>query len=224
MRSKIFPSLMLVLGLAGCSAGMRNSDTLPPVDTSAAQTAPASLADDPVSDASIDNTTTLPNLLRNPAFSQGNVGFITQYKYVSKINSETQYTIATDPSKVSIWGDWVKFGDHTTGKGNMLIVNGATRSKVIVWSETVHVKPHTNYTFGFWGSDVNAHSQSRPVLQASFNGTRSTRLAQFLTTPRWVHYTWTWNSGSSSVVDISVFDVNTAAAWNDFALDDMSLQ
>jgi hypothetical protein len=33
----------------------------------------------------------------------------------------------------------------------------------------------------------------------------------------------TWNSGSATTAAIAIFDLNTSEAWNDFALDDISL-
>ena len=61
--------------------------------------------------------------------------------------------------------------DPTGGTGNILVANGATDSGTAVWFETVSVTPNTNYTFSFFGVDVNADRVSDATLIPFFRVT-----------------------------------------------------
>ena len=61
-------------------------------------------------------------------------------------------------------------GDHTSGTGNMLLVNGSPTPDENVWKETVTVTPNTNYAFSTW---IQALYPPNPAqLQFSINGKR----------------------------------------------------
>jgi len=84
------------------------------------------------------------NLIDNGDFEAGNAGFDSEYNYVSStgptaLQPPLVYTVGTDPSLYhSAWGN---FGDHATGTGNMMIVNGtsveATEPEKLVWGQEV---------------------------------------------------------------------------------------
>ena len=87
-------------------------------------------------------------LIINGDFEAGNTGFQTDYKYLDPsqtgvwtLGPEFMYTISTNPSQYhSYWGPG--FGDHTTGTGSMMIVNGtptATEPKALVWGQIVNL-------------------------------------------------------------------------------------
>ena len=61
------------------------------------------------------------------------------------LSNPGQYAISTSPSNVH--NNFASCGDHTTGTGNMLIVNGATAANTNVWSQTAPVVPNQNYIF-----------------------------------------------------------------------------
>jgi hypothetical protein len=162
----------------------------------------------------------------NGSFEQGTVGFCSGYEFIPRptlISAETEYTVASNPSQVSIYQDWGSFGDHTSGHGLMLIGNGATATGVPVWYETVVVQPNATYTLSFWGANVDTDSQSLPMLEGFIDGDG---LGGVLTLPQaagqWTQYTATWSSGSASEVTLSIIDLNTRASWNDFAVDDVA--
>lgn len=69
------------------------------------------------------------NLIVNGDFEDGNTGFNTEYIYVDPSNTgpwtlgpEYRYTVSTDPNDYH--SAWTSFGDHTSGTGKMMIVNG----------------------------------------------------------------------------------------------------
>ncbi|RYE14520.1 MAG: PKD domain-containing protein, partial [Sphingobacteriaceae bacterium] len=82
------------------------------------------------------------NLLVNGNFAQGNTGFSSAYTYSNVGNNSGQYYVGTNA------GNWLNNGiacnaDHTTGTGNMLLVNGSTTANTQIWSQTVSVVPNT---------------------------------------------------------------------------------
>lgn len=87
------------------------------------------------------------NLVVNGDFAAGNTGFTTEYTYLNPANTGTWtlgpeylYTVSTNPSLYH--SAWTSFGDHTTGTGKMMIVNGTWDDytpgyNAIVWEQTV---------------------------------------------------------------------------------------
>lgn len=82
------------------------------------------------------------NLVVNGDFEAGNTGFYSDYDYVSAegwstLQPPSVYAIGTDPYLYhSAWGPG--FGDHTSGDGLMMIVNGTTTVPPgIVWGQEV---------------------------------------------------------------------------------------
>src|SRR5437773_1380176 len=89
------------------------------------------------------------SLLYNGDFSLGDSGFGTSYTYShTSCWQEGSFDVVTNPHDCH--PSWAEFGDHTTGEGSMLVVNGATISGMRVWSETVEILPNTDYLFSAW--------------------------------------------------------------------------
>ena len=63
------------------------------------------------------------NLIPNGNFNLGNTGFTSQYFYTSNNTTEGEYYVGTNPS--AWYFAHYACGDHTTGNGNMLLVNGS---------------------------------------------------------------------------------------------------
>ncbi len=163
--------------------------------------------------------TTGNNLIANGNFSQGNTGFTSGYNYASNNLTEGQYYVHTNPSA---WNPSLsKCGDHTTGNGNMMLVNGSPVPDVNVWRQTINVKPNTNYAFSTW---IQALYPPNPaILQFSINGqTTGVVITASLPTCTWDQFYTTWNSGNNTTAVISIVNKNTQIQGNDFALDDIS--
>lgn len=87
------------------------------------------------------------NLITNGGFEDGNTGFTTEYTYLDPsvtggwtLGPEYMYTVSTDPSLYH--SAWSSFGDHTSGTGNMMIVNGTWEDtspgyNAVVWAQEV---------------------------------------------------------------------------------------
>ena len=175
-------------------------------------------------------------LIANGDFSLGNVSFTSSYIYCSAsvppgfcvqswglLSCDDYYTINTCPHNTHF--RFSTFGDHTTGSGNMMIVNGATTAGTSVWCQTVPVAPNTNYTFSGWFTNVDSFSSSTniPIWALEINGTQlGTTFSPSVTAGVWLNHTAVWNSGANTTASICIVDNAVNGGGNDFALDDLS--
>jgi hypothetical protein len=162
-----------------------------------------------------------PNLLVNGNFAQGAKGFSSQYP-----NSGTAgggYLIGPDPAAV-FDGTWVDIGDHTTGKGLMLLADASTSANQYVWQETVNVTAGTTYSFAGWAADMHKLDTNVPNLAIYVNNVQIGTTFAVPSNPGgiWSSFGATWKSGSSKTATIKIVDLDTQFAGNDFALDDLS--
>lgn len=166
------------------------------------------------------------NLITNGDFSLGDTVFSSAYIYGTGgtwglLSSEGQYAIATNPASTHI--NFASFGDHTTGTGNMMVVNGAALANVNIWCQTITVNPNTYYDFSAWGATCVASNPA--ILQFSINGTLiGTPLSLPITTGLWTQFHATWFSGPNTSITICITDQATALSGNDFAIDDISFK
>lgn len=159
------------------------------------------------------------NLIVNGDFSAGNTGFTSQYNYAASNTTEGEYSVGANPRAWN--GSTSNCRDHTTGGGNMLLVNGNPIAGERVWTQTVPVVPNTSYAFSTW---IQSISEANPAqLQFSINGKNMAGvIAATLPGCNWLQFYTTWNSGNSTTAEISVVNINTIRDGNDFALDDIS--
>jgi gliding motility-associated-like protein len=159
------------------------------------------------------------NLITNGNFNQGNTGFTSDYKYVTSNTTEGEYFVGTNP--IAWNSNSGPCTDHTTGFGNMLMINGSPVPDAKVWSQTINVVPNTNYTFSLW---IQSFSPFNPAqLRFSINGLQMG--TDFFSTNivcDWKRHSINWNSGSNTTAAISIVNRNTVAFGNDFTLDDIS--
>ncbi len=162
----------------------------------------------------------------NGDFSNGNTGFTSDYTYRSgggntSLLLEGNYTITHDPS-LAYYG-FTSFGDHTTGAGQMLVANGAPSSGMSVWCQTIHIQPNTDYYFSAWAA--SSHEASPAVLRFAINGRLLGAPTLLSSTPgEWQEFHLQWNSGTSTVANICIFDMNTDPYGNDFVIDDIKFR
>ncbi|MCF8424082.1 MAG: gliding motility-associated C-terminal domain-containing protein [Bacteroidia bacterium] len=177
------------------------------------------------------NASLLSNdLVANGDFSLGNSLFSSNYIVPTfngpfgLLSNPGTYAITTSPSLVH--NNFLNFGDHTTGNGNMMVCNGASTANDIVWTETITVVPNTNYNFSAWvASTENTNAASAAQLQFSIN---NALIGPIYTAPLtggvWSNFFVNWNSGLNNTAVITILDQNTASGGNDFAIDDIFYQ
>ena len=163
------------------------------------------------------------NLITNGDFSAGNTGFASGYGYVAPgLNTcwpEGTYSIVSSPN--ACHSLWSPFGDHTTGSGNMMVVNGAPAANVTVWSETVSVLANSQYNFSAWVASVYPSSPAQ--LEFLINGVQvGGAFTASTTAGLWQQFSGNWSSGSMTAATLSIVDLNIVLGGNDFALDDLS--
>lgn len=168
------------------------------------------------------------DLITNGNFSAGNTGFTTSYAVGTggtwgPVSNAGTYSITTNPNLAHT--NFFSFGDHTSGTGNMMVINGASTANTVVWSETISIVPNTNYNFSAWvASTENLTAGDEAQLQFSINGSLVGSVFNApLTGGNWVNFFTNWNSGANTSATITIVDQNTIGN-NDFALDDIFFQ
>ncbi len=172
------------------------------------------------------------NLIVNGDFQSGNSDFTSAYNYIApagqgSLYPEGAYTVDTNPNNVH--NLWASFGDHTSGTGNMMIVNGAG-SPVTVWNGTLSSALVTGQTYKFSAWVANSYPPpavegtipvAAALLQFSVGGIGQIGSSYTATgVGVWHQFSATFVAGTTP---ISVLDLVTTAGGNDFALDDISL-
>jgi hypothetical protein len=167
-------------------------------------------------------------IVLNADFSLGFNGFTSGYGYLAYPSApspglmypEGMFTVGVNPAYVH--DRWAVLGDHTTGDGLMMIVNGNRAPEMLVWSTTVEVSPNTTYDFSAWAASIYPLSPSN--LAFSINGTLlDAPVLLPSSTGDWRRFTADWYSGNSTSAVLSLINRNTEWNGNDFALDDIAL-
>lgn len=166
------------------------------------------------------------NFVDNGDFSSGKTGFTSGYIVGpggawGPLSNEGTYEVTTDPSLVHT--NFASFGDHTTGTGQMMVVNGSATANVSVWCQTIPVIPNTTYDFSAWAASCVVSNPA--VLQFSINGTLlGAPFGLSATTGLWQQFHTTWFSGANTSATICITNQNTLPSGNDFAIDDIEFR
>jgi gliding motility-associated-like protein len=161
----------------------------------------------------------------NGDFESGNASFTSEYLLNNvDLYTEGQYTVGDNPSDYHT--NWAACGDHTSGNGNMMIINGDSIDNVRVWETSITVDPNTLYAFSAWIQNthlISTNSLGWPLLQFSISGNNLPGYLQtWDTTCIWYRFYTLWNSGTNTTADISIVNKHLVKLGNDFALDDIS--
>jgi gliding motility-associated-like protein len=160
-------------------------------------------------------------LIFNGDFENGNIGFTSEYTNDCDrvpLMMQEGYCVNTDPSSQNNY--FASCLDHTSGIGNMMIVDGSTISGQEVWCQNVNVTQNTDYEFSAWLSTILAFNPS--ILRFEINGSLiGNPLNAPVNTCDWQNYAASWNSGINNNARICLINENITAGGNDFALDDI---
>ena len=164
-------------------------------------------------------------LIFNGDFSLGAVGFTSDYDYVSETGSralwnEGKYSVGTCPRDYHY--DFLNNGDHTNGKGNMLIVNGSIDNSKYVWKQSVYVEKGKTYEFSAWFISVSGHgSAKKENIEYYINGT--VNLGNYDKNENgWDRYYWRYTATETGPILLKIRTMSADAGGNDFAIDDIS--
>jgi hypothetical protein len=158
----------------------------------------------------------------NGDFSQGNTGFYSEFTYSpTSLYPHTVYAIVDNPR--SLHSGFASYGDHTTGLGLMMAVNGSASSPTVLWRQSIPIEPYRNYSFSMWVASSYADNRAR--LKVTIND--DTVIPAFNANAPlgvWQEATATWFSDNSVSATISIVDIRGAAGGNDYAIDDISMR
>jgi len=159
------------------------------------------------------------NAIVNGDFESGNTGFTSDYVYSpGNLVPEGYYDVIDNP--MTDHPGFKPCVDHTSGTGNMMVVNGAGTPNANVWCQTINVMPNSQYAFSCWVNTVVAAAPAR--LQFEINGATIGPIFNApSTTCVWQNFYAIWNSGSNTTATICILNQNTTLSGNDFALDDL---
>ncbi|NUQ23123.1 MAG: SBBP repeat-containing protein [Saprospiraceae bacterium] len=162
------------------------------------------------------------NLATNSNFTSGNTGFSSGYTFTNTPPLQPgQYWVGSNPSQIN--AGFTSCGDHTTGSGNMLVVNGAASTSSTIWCQTYTVTPNSSYLFETWVASLTSASPANLMLLVN-NVSYGAGFFASGTSCNWEKYCTLWESGTNTSVTLCLVDLNTAGTGNDFALDDISFK
>ena len=161
------------------------------------------------------------NLVTNGDFSNAATGFTSSYLYRLQNRNAGEFSVGYNPQS---WSPWMgTCGDHTTGRGNMMLVNGSSVFNTVVWTQQINVTPNTNYVFSTWLQNTNNNTafSNPPQLQFSINGKNTGNIMQGRNVACvWDQFYTAWNSGNNTTATIAIVNQNLANSY--YALDDIS--
>jgi hypothetical protein len=147
------------------------------------------------------------NLVYNGDFDLGDIGFTTTY---------TKGNIGACGAYIVSPTGWVS-STGSLSEGNAMQINADCEAPFTsFWSQTVSVKPNTNYKLGF-----SIRNGNPAAVSYSING--GTLQGNFGTTGNWVSKQATINSGNRTTMAISLFEVTGQPMSADFGVDDIFL-
>lgn len=169
---------------------------------------------------------TMPNELLNAGFELGNTGFQSDYVLgtggtYGLLSNEGTFAVTTNTSLVH--NNFTSCTHVTNGNGNFLVVNGSATANTRIWYQTVPVTPNTNYIFSTWITSVV--SDNPGILSVKANNVNLGPNIQLTSTVcGWTLFTYNWNSGANTSVELSISNQTTQTGGNDFAIDDISFR
>jgi len=171
------------------------------------------------------NVTVGGNLITNGDFESGNISFGSNYGYVAPTSAalqpEGKYTIVANP--YSVHSSFTTNGDHTSGSGMQMVINGSPTAGEVVWSQSVPVIAGASYQFTYWLQSVTSTNPSQ--LQLYVNGISAGPVnTANLTIPLWTQFLYNANAGPNTILNLELINQNTVQDGNDFALDDIVFQ
>lgn len=157
------------------------------------------------------------SILVNGDFELGNTGFTSEFTFTTNITPASTYVITEDPSLNH--SSATSYGDHTSGSGLMMAVNGSTTPDDVVWEQTVAVDTNSAYEFSVftssWFSPGGLQLSINNVAVGSVFSTSSINGV-------WEQTLRSWSSGSAITATLQLINTASAFTGNDFALDDLT--
>ncbi|WP_179225484.1 Ig-like domain-containing protein [Hymenobacter mucosus] len=168
-----------------------------------------------------------PNLLVNPSFTDGNVGFNTNYTYkandpnsTTELNPENTYAVGSDASQYH--GNFR--GNGLTGAGDNFLMINATSAIRTLYSQTFRVQPNRYYTFSAHFNNLIPTTSNipDPVVGFVINGASTSSTISVPENPdSWVKFTDVWYSGDNTTATFEIRNLTLDANGNDVGIDEL---
>lgn len=170
-----------------------------------------------------------PNQLVNSSFTDGNIGFNTNYEYKANVAGnqelvpETTYAIGADASEYhpNFFGTGHGIGPASVVGNNFMMVN-ATSAIRTLYTQTFKVQPNRYYTFSAFFNNLLNSGGVDPEVGFVINGESTSGTITVATTPNeWVKYSDVWYSGNNTTATFEIRNLTLAAGGNDIGIDDL---
>lgn len=144
----------------------------------------------------------------------------TSYHYHNNNNIDNGYYTVHTTDNTGI------LTDHTTGAGNMMLVNGTSQKDILYRKRLTNLLTGQPYKLTFWVANINTTAPVMPDLLAGLAGTDGVVISSFSTGPvtpgNWTEYTFTFNAPGNTA-DIFLQNNANGSSGNDLALDDIAI-
>ena len=165
------------------------------------------------------------NLLVNGDFELGNTGFLSDYGLgvggsFGLLSNPSTYAISTSPSNVH--NNFFSCIDHTSGAGNLMIINGSIIPNTNVWCQNINVSPNTDYNFSAWVISLeNTDLNNVATLNFLIDGVQvGSSFSPSLTACDWQQFSASYNSGTNTNIQICI-ESDVITGNNDYGIDDI---
>jgi hypothetical protein len=171
----------------------------------------------------LENSVRRGNLLKNPSFSFGNVGFESEYTCISNEQNMGPDCYAVVESAYKLNRSWK--GLPKKGR-EFLAVDGSSTAGKILWRQRdIQITANTAYMFEMFLT--NLYSYQRAILKVKITGNQTNESVEQTFTNnstiqgKWESFKMNWNSASNTRVTIEISDVYLGAGGNDFGIDEL---
>ena len=160
----------------------------------------------------------LGNLIVNPDFELGNQGFTSSLNYSANSVGPGGYSVNVAPELLN--GSFLPINDHTSGSGNMLILDAGSADDNL-YSTTVSVVAGEDYAFSVWIANINRTFLNPPIIQFVINNVPLDVITFPANTSNWFQFFSLWTSDVTGNITIRLENLNPSSTGNDFAIDDV---
>ncbi|WP_167855305.1 Ig-like domain-containing protein [Hymenobacter wooponensis] len=171
-----------------------------------------------------------PNQLVNSSFTNGNVGFNTNYEYKEDLPDvrdelvpETTYGIGYNANNYHNAFRGYGRGGSSTVNNNFMMIN-ATSAIRTLYTQTFKVQPNRYYTFSAYFNNLlppNSNSKE-PEVGFVINGQSTSGTLVIKESPdEWVNYSDVWYSGDNTTATFEIRNLTLDAGGNDIGIDDL---
>ncbi|MEQ1747362.1 MAG: hypothetical protein ABMA02_18165, partial [Saprospiraceae bacterium] len=156
----------------------------------------------------------LINLITNPTFEDGNVGFTSSLKYSpgDLVQQDRYDVLGKLPDANPAYPNCL---DHTPDPGVFMLATSSSKTDQVIWAQSVPVEPNTEYIFSGWATRL----QFKGAIRFGINGAMQSFFPP--TNCNWGKFTMTWNSGANLVANLSIEQVGSVFTLNANAIDDL---